>query len=144
MTHPPACGARADGADGRRDASTYLHEHPPWVGLVLRILFSAVLGPTPSSRFACKGKKCVHLCVPVQGQEIKIRIISTEYKKYARDFEYRYEVIDNADASFRDVDFVRHDQVLSRNKCLLVRFNADQRNPRIEEVVEELDPTEYK
>jgi len=82
--------------------------------------------------------------VPVQGQEIKIRVISTEYKKYAKDFEYRYEVIDATDASFRDVDFVRHDQVLSCNKCLLVRLNADQKNPRIEEVIEELDPNEYK
>ena len=83
-------------------------------------------------------------CVPVQGQEIKIRIISTEYKKYAKDFEYRYEVIEPTDGSFRDVDFVRHEHVLSRNKCLLVRLNADQKNPRIEEVIGELDPSEYK
>ncbi len=58
-------------------------------------------------------------CIPVRGQELKIRIISTEYKKYARDYEYRYEVIDPTDSSFKDVDFIRHGQLLSRNKCLL-------------------------
>ncbi len=83
-------------------------------------------------------------CVPVHGQEIKIRIISTEYKKHSRDFEYRYEVIDPTDTSFRGIDFVRHDQVLSRNKCLRVRLNADQKSPRIEEVLQELDPSEYR
>jgi ribonuclease HI len=83
-------------------------------------------------------------CVPIQGQELKIRIISTEYKKYGRDFEYRYEVIDPADKSFKDVDFIRYDQVLSRNKCLLVRLNSDQRIPRIEEVITELDANDYK
>ena len=83
-------------------------------------------------------------CVPLQGQEVKIRIISTEHKRYDKAFEYRYEVIDPSDRSFQDVDFVRYDQLLSRNKCLLVRFNSDQRNPRIEEVIAELDPNEYK
>lgn len=83
-------------------------------------------------------------CIPIRGQELKIRIISTEYKKYARDYEYRYEVIDRADPSFKDIDFIRYRELLSRNKCLLVRVNSDQATPRIEEVIAELDPGEHK
>lgn len=83
-------------------------------------------------------------CVPVAGQEIKIRIISREYKKHAKVYEYRYEVIDPADKSYRDVDFVRCGQGLSRNKCFLVRLNSDQNNPCIEELIKELDPKGYK
>jgi ribonuclease HI len=82
--------------------------------------------------------------VPIAGQEIKIRIISREYKKRAKIFEYRYEVIDPADKSYKDVDFVRYDQGLSRNKCFLVRLNSDQDNPCIEALIEELDPKVYK
>src|SRR5690606_25257038 len=62
-------------------------------------------------------------CVPIMGQQVKIRIISREHKKRSKLFEYRYEVIDPADKSYMDVDFVRCSQALSRNKCLLVRFN---------------------
>lgn len=83
-------------------------------------------------------------CVPVVGQEIKIRIISREYKSHAKVYEYRYEVIDPADKSYKDLDFVRCDQRLSRNKCFLVRLNSDQHNPCIEELIEEFDPQDYK
>lgn len=83
-------------------------------------------------------------CVPVSGQEIKIRIISREYKRRGKAYEYRYEVIDPADKSYKDVDFVRCGQGLSRNKCFLVRLNADRNNPCIEELIEELDPKDYK
>ena len=55
-----------------------------------------------------------------------------------------YEVIDPKETSFKDLDFVRSTQYLSRNKCLLVRFNSNQRNPQIEELIEELDSNEYK
>jgi len=83
-------------------------------------------------------------CVLVAGQEIRIRIISREYKKRAKVYEYRYEVIDPSDKSYKDVDFVRCGQGLSRNKCFLVRLNSDQNNPCIEELIEELDPRDYK
>lgn len=82
--------------------------------------------------------------VAFDGRTVKIRIISTEYKKAARDYEYRFEVIDPGDASFKDLDFVRYRQVLSRNKCLLVRLNSDQERPQIEEVLEELNPDDYR
>lgn len=82
--------------------------------------------------------------VPAIGQELKIRIVSREYKKHDKSFEYRYEVIDPSDQSFGDVDFVRCRLSLSRNKCLLVRLSSDRSDPRIEEVIEELDPQDFK
>lgn len=83
-------------------------------------------------------------CVPVSGQEIRIRIISREYKRHDKSHEYRYEVIDPNDPNYKDVDFVRSKESLSRNKCYLVRLNADQNNPRMEAILEELDPADYE
>jgi len=83
-------------------------------------------------------------CVPVVGQEIKIRIISREYKNKAKTFEYRYEVIDPNDQSYKDLDFVFFDKYLSRNKCFQVLFNNEQQKPFILEVIEELDCSKYK
>lgn len=83
-------------------------------------------------------------CVPVVGQELKIRLISREYKRHAKMYEYRYEVIDPSDRAYKDVDFVRYRETLSRNRCFLVRLNTDPHNPRIEEVIDELDPQDYK
>ena len=82
--------------------------------------------------------------VPVTGQLLKIRIISREYKKYGRTFKYRYEVIEPADSSFKDLDFLNYPEALSRNMCLLVRLNSDRSNPKIDEVIEKLDPKDYK
>ena len=83
-------------------------------------------------------------CVPVLGQEIKIRIISRGYKKEAKTYEYRYEVIDPNDQSYKCLDFVYYDEYLSRNKCLQVRFNNEQKRPFILEVIKELECSDYK
>jgi ribonuclease HI len=83
-------------------------------------------------------------CVDFDGRAVKIRIISTEYMKHAREYEYRFEVIDPEDASYKDVDFAWHKHLLSRNKCLLVRLTSDQGRPSIERVLEELDPDDYR
>lgn len=83
-------------------------------------------------------------CISIEGQSIKIRIISREYVKKANTYEYRYEVIDSNDNAFKDLDFIFCDEILSRNKCLYVRFNSEQSRPFIVEVIEELDCSEYK
>ena len=82
-------------------------------------------------------------CVPIFGQQLKIRIISREYKTRAKTYEYRYEVIDPNKQSYKDIDFVYFDDYLSRNKCLLVRFNNDKYRPFIDEVIQELNCSEY-
>ena len=82
--------------------------------------------------------------VEIYGQEIKIRIVSREYKKHSKTFEYRYEVIDPNNKAFKDLDFVFFDEYLSRNKCLKVRFCSDQKRPSILEVIEELECSDYK
>jgi ribonuclease HI len=83
-------------------------------------------------------------CITFDSRSVKIRIISSTYHKYAREYEYRFEVIDPADPSFGDVDFVWYKHLLSRNKCLLVRLNSDRDHPSIEQLLEELDPNEYR
>ncbi|MGA9031964.1 MAG: RNase H family protein [Sulfuricaulis sp.] len=83
-------------------------------------------------------------CVPVLGQEAKIRIISREYVKKAKTYEYRYEVIDPDDKSFKDLDFVFCNEYLSRNKCFQVRFNSEQKRPFILEIIQELECSKYK
>jgi ribonuclease HI len=83
-------------------------------------------------------------CIPILGQEIKIRIISREYKRRAKTYEYRYEVIDPNDKSFKDLDFVYYNEYLSRNKCFYVRFNNEKQKPFILEVIEELNCADYK
>ncbi|NNU43777.1 RNase H family protein [Ramlibacter montanisoli] len=83
-------------------------------------------------------------CVTFDGRAVKIRIISTKYMKYAREYEYRFEVIGADDPSYKDVDFVWYKHLLSRNKCLLVRLNSDHDHPSIEQVLEELDPDDYR
>ncbi|MDB5871806.1 MAG: hypothetical protein JWQ07_1248 [Ramlibacter sp.] len=83
-------------------------------------------------------------CVTFDGRAVKIRIISTKYNKYIREYEYRFEVIDRHDPSYKDVDFVWYKHLLSRNKCLLVRLNSDRGHPGIDQVLEELDPDDYR
>jgi hypothetical protein len=39
--------------------------------------------------------------------------ISREYKRHAKVYEYRYEVIDPAEKSYGDLDFVRCGQALA-------------------------------
>jgi ribonuclease HI len=83
-------------------------------------------------------------CVPIIGQEIKIRIISREYVNRAKTYKYRYEVIDPNNQSFKDLDFIYYNEYLSRNMCLHVRFNNEQKRPFILEVIEELECSDYK
>jgi ribonuclease HI len=82
--------------------------------------------------------------IPITGQEAKIRIISREDKRHDKAHEYRYEVIDPNDPNYKDIDFVRSRESLSRNKCYSVRFNENPADPRIEAVLEELDAADYK
>lgn len=83
-------------------------------------------------------------CVTFDGRAVKIRIISTKYDRYVREYEYRFEVIDREDSSYKDVDFVWYKDSLSRNKCLLVRLNSDRGHPGIDQVIEELNPDDYR
>lgn len=82
--------------------------------------------------------------IPIVGQETKIRIVSREHVKRAKTNQYRYEIIDPEDKSFKDLDFVYCDDFLSRNKCYLVRFNSEQDRPFIVDIIQELDCSTYK
>jgi ribonuclease HI len=83
-------------------------------------------------------------CVPILGQETKIRIVSRKYINKAKTNEYRYEIIDPDDKCFKDLDFAYCSINLSRNNCYQVCFNADQTKPFIVDVINELDCSKYK
>lgn len=83
-------------------------------------------------------------CIQMLGQETCIRIISRKFINKVKTNEYRYEIIDSSDKNFMDIDFIYCKTNFSRNKCFKVLFNTDQSTPYIIEVIEELDPADYK
>lgn len=89
-------------------------------------------------------RKTVRGCIVPVGQDLRIRIISRKYIKKAKLEEYRYEVVDESDPNFKDVDFAYCKDCLSRNRCYLVRLNSDLSKSTFVSVVEEIDCSDYK
>lgn len=89
-------------------------------------------------------RRTVRGCIEPTGQLLKVRVISRKYISRAKTSQYRYEVIDSEDRSFKDVDFAYCDSALSRNHCYLVRLNNDPSKPSFLEILEELDSGDYK
>lgn len=89
-------------------------------------------------------RKTVKGCIAMEGQELKIRIISRDYIPKAKTTKYRYEVIDPKSKHFKNIDFIFCPEDLSRNHCYLVKVNEDQKKPQIEEVINELQIADYK
>ena len=83
-------------------------------------------------------------CIPITGQETKIRIISRKSIEKTKFYEYRYEIIDPDDKNYKDVDFVLYDKYLNRNKCFNVLLNKLQSKPFIVSLISELDSSKYK
>jgi ribonuclease HI len=78
-------------------------------------------------------------CVPVRGQEMAIRIIDWRSLRRRGLCRYRYEVVDHGDASFGKIDFIYSDADLRAGHMYQVRVNDDPKNPRIVEILCELD-----
>lgn len=78
--------------------------------------------------------------VRIEGQVMDIRIIEAQYLPPPhRRSRYRYEVVDRKSPYFGRVDWVESRHEVKRGHTYRVRLNADQRNPRIEEVLEEIE-----
>ncbi len=78
--------------------------------------------------------------VQIEGQVIDIRIIEAQYLPPPhRGSRYRYEVVDRDSQYFGRVDWIESTHELKRGHMYRVRVNADQRNPRVEEVLEEIE-----
>ncbi len=78
--------------------------------------------------------------VPMEAQILEIRIISGDYEPLARCSRYRYEVV--AGDLEGEADFASSKLTLRRNHRYRVRMNDEQRNPWIEEALEDLTERE--
>lgn len=77
--------------------------------------------------------------VRMEGQVTTIRIITDEYLPSPhRLYTYKYEVMDEESPYYQKVDKASSQHVLGAGHTYVVRFNEDQQNPWIEEVIQEI------
>jgi ribonuclease HI len=79
--------------------------------------------------------------VRMEGQEIDVRIMDPKAFRKQRATRYRYEVLSTDSPYFGNVDFIFADSALDirPGHHYRVRVSTGKRNPRIEEIVKELD-----
>jgi ribonuclease HI len=80
--------------------------------------------------------------VPVEGQEIEIRIVGGEYLPLHREYRYKYEVVSGPFQG--KMDFVVSPTVLRHRSVYLVRLNTARGNPRIVEIISEVPAVEHE
>ena len=80
-------------------------------------------------------------CVPMCGQTLSIRIITDKYMRVQRLYKYKYEVLPDNGTLSGKVDFIFHDskQFLRAGHHYEVRVNSDTKNPRVMEVLREIE-----
>ncbi len=77
--------------------------------------------------------------VAMRGQTLAIRVITDAYLQPQRVFKYKYEVLEGEFAG--RIDLIFGTVVLRAGHHYEIRVNAETKNPRIEEVVREIDRT---
>lgn len=80
--------------------------------------------------------------VNVSGQRVSIRIVTTEYLREQGLTKYRYEVISKKSVSVGKVDFAFSKHFMSAGHSYVVTFNKDQDNPRILNIIKEIERKE--
>lgn len=80
--------------------------------------------------------------VSVEGQEIEIRIIDSEYQPVPRCYRSRYEVVSGPHAG--KVDWIYHDMPLRHRNVYVIQMNSQRGNPRIAEVLEEIPALDHE
>jgi ribonuclease HI len=88
-----------------------------------------------------KTKKVVELgSVPMLGQRLTIRIISTDYLRAHRLYRHRYEVMSKKSPYRGNVDFaVSSDPRIAPNHTYYVTMNRDASNPQIVKLIREIE-----
>jgi ribonuclease HI len=76
--------------------------------------------------------------IKMEGQEIDIRVVEARRLKVQRTNRYRIEVLSADSAYHGKLDFVYWVEYLREGHHYRVRLNSDQRNPQIDECLEEL------
>jgi ribonuclease HI len=81
-------------------------------------------------------------CVPMRGQTLSIRIITDSYMRVQKLYKYKYEVLPDTGMLSGKLDLIFHDskECLRAGHHYEVRVNTDAKNPRIVEVLREIEP----
>jgi ribonuclease HI len=77
--------------------------------------------------------------VTMRGQHETVRIVTDKHLRSHRLYHYMYEVMDKESPDYQSVDYIFSDIMLGAGHIYRVRFNEDTANPRIEELLYELD-----
>jgi ribonuclease HI len=79
--------------------------------------------------------------VPMRGQTLAIRVITDVYMRVQKVYKYKYEVLPGTSAQTGKVDWIYHesDECLRAGHHYEVRVNDNTANPRIVEVIRELE-----
>lgn len=77
--------------------------------------------------------------VEMHGQTLSIRIITDTFLRPQKLYKYKYEVLADGSEYVRNVDWIYSDHLLRAGHHYEVRVNDDTKNPRIVEVLGELD-----
>jgi ribonuclease HI len=77
--------------------------------------------------------------VKMQGQRLRVRIITTEYLKTQRLFKYRYEVLSKGSKYSGNVDFIFSNISIRDGHCYIVSLNKITKNPKIVRLIKEID-----
>lgn len=76
--------------------------------------------------------------ISMRGQTLRIRIITDGYLKLQKLYKYKYEILPEQDDEGL-VDLIFSRECLRSGHSYEVRVNSDSRNPRIAEVITEID-----
>jgi ribonuclease HI len=78
--------------------------------------------------------------VKVESQTFAVRIIQAQYiPPPRRGSRYKYEVVEGGHPAFGKLDWAESDLDLQRSHTYVVRMNDEQRNPRFDELVREVE-----
>jgi ribonuclease HI len=80
-------------------------------------------------------------CVPMRGQTLSIRVITDTYMRLQKVHKYKYEVLPDTGEHGGKVDWIYHDtdECLRAGHHYEVRVNKETKNPRIVDVIAELE-----
>lgn len=75
----------------------------------------------------------------MRGQTLAIGVVTDTYMRAQRVYKYKYEVLSQDSAYFGKVDWIYYEDVLRAGHHYEVRVNDNTSNPRILEVLRELE-----
>jgi len=85
-------------------------------------------------------KKKVELgSVKMEGQDIKVRIITSEFLNTQKLSKYKYQVISKKSKYFDNVDVIYGKEIMRAGHHYKITVNDDNRNPRVIKVIKELE-----